>query len=293
MSRPPRRWIDLHLHSTASDGAFAPAKLIEMAKARNLSAVALTDHETTAGLAEAAVAAASAGIEFVPGIEVAAEHARGTMHILGYFIVTDSKPLEALLSRILAKRRERNDAILGRLTELGIELDRERLDQSADGPLLTRPHIARALMHCGAAGSFKEAFDRYLADGAAAWVPRELPSAEEIIHAIRKASGIASLAHPSMLGHASHLELETVLRRLCDAGLQAVEVYHPNHTSQQTRLFVEMAARFDLSVTGGSDFHAFDAHRDGCGFGKIRTPYAFLAPLRKRAATGGDSVSSP
>ncbi|MFH1417049.1 MAG: PHP domain-containing protein [Planctomycetota bacterium] len=283
MSREPRRWIDLHLHSTASDGAYAPAKLIGMAKARGLCAVALTDHETTAGLSEAATAAAEAGIEFVPGIEVAARRNRGTMHILGYFIDAGSTALNGFLSEMLAKRHERNRAVLDRLAELGIELDREKLKRSADGPVVTRPHIARALVHSGLAGSFKEAFDRYLADGAAAWVRREKPTAEEAIGTIRGAGGVATLAHPSTLGHASHLELETLVRSLCDAGLQGIEVYHPDHTSQQTRLFVEMAARFDLAITGGSDFHAFDSHRGGSGFGGIRVPYAVLAPLRKRA----------
>jgi len=283
MSSQPRRWIDLHLHSTASDGAYAPAKLIDMAKARGLCAVALTDHETAAGLAEATAAAAEAGIEFVPGIEVAAQRARGTMHVLGYFFDAGSSALNEFLNKVLAKRHERNRAILGRLAELGIELDREKLERSADGPVLTRPHIARALVHSGVAGSFKEAFNRYLADGAAAWVRREIPTAEKAIDAIRGAGGVASLAHPSMLGYTSHLELETVLRGLCDAGLQGIEVYHPDHTSQQTRLFVEMAARFDLAMTGGSDFHAFDSHRGGGGFGGIRVPYAVLEPLRQRA----------
>ncbi len=276
------------MHSTASDGVYPPAKLMQMARARGLAAVALTDHDTVAGLAEAERAASEAGLEFVPGIELAAEHGRGTLHLLGYFIDAGCAVLSSLLTEVVELRNERNRAIVERLARLGIEIDYERLVADCEAAAVGRPHIARAMVRCGAASNLQDAFDRYLGSGGAAYVERRLSSAETAIGAIRRAGGVASLAHPSQLGCESRLELETVLRRLMNAGLGAIESRHPDHTAQQTEQYDRLAKRFGLARTGGSDFHALgNRHQRGIGFGRVKVPHDWLATLRDRAPAAG------
>ena len=291
MPRPdPRRWIDLHMHSTASDGAFAPAKLMELAKLRGLSAVALTDHDTTAGLAEAAAKAGEIGLDFVPAIELAAERSRGVLHILGYFVDADAPGLKTFLADIVAKRDERNRAILERLAAMGTSIDPAFLT-ATPGTTIGRPHIAEALVRAGAASSFHDAFTRYLARGAAAFVERRTAEAEEVIAVIRAARGVASMAHPSQLRCESHLELVTVLHRLREAGLAALEVRHPDHSADQTRVYTELAFRLSLACSGGTDFHSLGARLDrGVGFGKVRVPYEWLDELRNRRSAASNAA---
>ncbi len=284
MTKYEKRWIDLHLHSTASDGVYPPARVIEMAQARHLSAVALTDHETTAGLAEAAAAAAALGIEFVTGIELPAAHVRGTLDILGYFIDPSSVEIQRLLERLRESRTRRNAAIIDNLRKLGIVLNDDDLRVPAERGHVGRPHIAECLVRKGVVSTHRQAFNCYLADGAAAWVRRELPAAGDVIAGIRAAGGVASLAHPAHLGYASHLELETLVGRLRDAGLDAVEVYHPDHRLDQIRLYEAIARRYRLAITGGSDFHSLmGGSLRGAGFCRTRIPYEVLSSFRSRA----------
>jgi predicted metal-dependent phosphoesterase TrpH len=281
MPAAERRWIDLHMHSTASDGAFSPGRLMELAHIRGLHACALTDHDTTAGLAEAGAAAARLDLEFVPAIELAAERTRGVLHILGYFIDPASPALNKHLAEIIARRDERNRGILERLAALGIHLEPDAIAREAAG-IVGRPHIAQALVRIGAARDLPDAFARFLGNGAAAQVERRTAPAAEVIGAIRAAGGIASLAHPTQLKCESALELETVLHDLRDSGLQAIEVRHPDHAPAQADDFLELAQRLQLIPTGGSDFHALATRIEhGVGFGKVRVPYEWLAQLRQ------------
>ncbi len=281
---PSGRYIDLHLHSTASDGVYAPAKVMEMAAARGLAAVALTDHDTVAGLEEARSAAQRVGIEFVTGIELAAEYPRGTMHILGYGIDVGNSGLLALTKEIVAAREIRNRAILDNLAGMGIRIDYDDLKSRHPRAVIGRPHIAAALIRYGAASNFQDAFDRFLGRGAAANVERTSPSAATIIGAIRGAGGAAVLAHPSQLKCASRLELETILHNLRSEGLSGIEVTHPDHRSDQTEDYTAFARQLGLATTGGSDFHAFPADATRIGFGRTRVPYAWLDALRSRMA---------
>ena len=281
---PSGRYIDLHLHSTASDGVYAPAKVMEMAAARGLAAVALTDHDTVGGVEEARQAAARVGIEFITGIEFAAEYPRGTMHILGYGINPSEPGLLALIDEIIASREARNRAVLDRLAAMQIRIDYDELKKRHPRAVIGRPHIAAALVRGGHAANFQDAFDRLLGRGGAAHVERASPSAERIIGVVRDAGGAAVLAHPSQLKCASRLELETVLHRLRAAGLAGIEVIHPDHQSDQTRDYIEHAAKLGLVTTGGSDFHAFPADAKRIGFGRTRVPYAWLEALQSRMA---------
>ena len=281
---PTGRYIDLHLHSTASDGAYAPAKVMAMAAARGLVAVALTDHDTVAGVGEARQAAEQAGIEFVAGIELAAEYPRGTMHILGYGVAPGDPGLLALIGEIVATREARNRAILAKLSVMNIHIDYDDLKARHPGAVIGRPHIAAALVRHGAASSFQDAFERFLGRTGVAHVERANPSAARIIAVIRGAGGAAVLAHPSQLKYESRLELETILHGLRAAGLAGVEVIHPDHRSDQTEDYIAQAGRLGLAMTGGSDFHAFPADATRIGFGRTRVPYAWLEALRSRMA---------
>lgn len=274
------RYIDLHMHSTASDGAYTPAKVMEMAAARGLAAVALTDHDTVAGLEEARSAAGRVGVEFIAGIELAAEYPRGTMHILGYGIDPIDTALLSLLGEIVDAREARNRIILDKLASVGIRIDIDDLKRRHPRAVIGRPHIAAALVRQGAASSFQDAFERFLGRGGAAFVERPSPPAHRIINVIRNAGGAAVLAHPSQLKCESRLELETVLHGLKAAGLAGIEVIHPDHRSDQTSDYLDYAGRLGLATTGGSDFHAFPADSTRIGFGRARVPYAWLEALR-------------
>jgi len=275
-----QRYIDLHLHSTASDGAYRPARLVEMAHARDLSAIALTDHDTTAGLAEAAERAPQLGIEFVPGIELEAFHPRGVMHILGYFIDAECPALETFAGQARVRRAERNRAILEKLEPQGIRIGPLEFE-GREIDTIGRPHIADALVRLGHARSFRAAFDDYLGEKGAAYVALQLPRAEDAIAAIRSAGGFASLAHPVRLRAESLLELKTTLKRLRAAGLGGLEVWHPSHSAAQVRDYAEMCVAMELCPTGGSDFHRLPpSAQRGVGFGSRRLPYEILEWMR-------------
>lgn len=277
------RWADLHMHSTASDGGYAPTKLMNMAAARRLAAVALTDHDTIDGLAEAAQAAATHGMEFVPGIELEARQGRRVVHILGYFIDAASPELLRQLADERQRRDQRNREIVSRLAALGIRLDYDALVKANGGRPLGRPHLANELVGLGIVSSFRQAFSRYLGSGAAAYMPRVVREAGEAVAMIRAAGGVASLAHPSRVGCETSLELENVVRRLQEAGLAALEVSHPDVTGEFARVCERLATKLDLVPTGGSDFHRFvGAERPGTGFYGHRVPCEWIAALRAR-----------
>lgn len=279
------RWADLHMHSTASDGGYAPAKLMSMAAARRLAAVALTDHDTIDGLTEAAQAATTHGMEFVPGIELEARQGRRIVHILGYFIDATSPALLRALADERQRRDQRNREIVARLAALGIRLDYDALVNANGGRPLGRPHLANELVSLGIVSSFRQAFARYLGSSAATYVPHVVREANEAIAMIRAAGDVASLAHPSRVGCETSLELENVVRRLGEAGLAALEVSHPDVTGEFARTCERLARKLDLAPTGGSDFHRFvGAERSGTGFYGHRVPCEWIASLRERRA---------
>lgn len=281
MTVPARRWIDLHLHSTASDGRYAPSKVMEMAAARGLSAVSLTDHDTTAGLVDAESAATRLGLEFVPGIEMEAEYGHHRLHILGYFIDPTNTRLVEALARMVTNRHARNEEMIARLKRMGVEIDYRAICDRHPNAAIGRPHIADELIRMRAVSSFQQAFSRYLGNDAPAYVPRVAPTAAEVIRIIRGVGGIASLAHPGRIRTSSQLELATMVRDLGEAGLGAIEILHPDHNDSTLKLIADLAERFGLLTTGGSDFHTLGtAVTRGTGFAKRRVPYEWLERLR-------------
>lgn len=276
------RYIDLHMHSTASDGGHAPARLMEMAHSRGLSAVALTDHDTTAGLNEAAKRAGELGLEFIGGIELEAAHRAGVMHILGYFVSSGTGALADLSASAAQGRSDRNTAVLDRLAALGHRIDRSELGLR-EISTIGRPHIADALVKRGVVRDFRSAFDEWLGEGGKAFVPLKLASAERVVEAITADGGAAVLAHPVRLKCASSLELRTIAKRLRDAGMIGLEVWHPSHSPDQVRQYEVMARELNLCPTGGSDFHRLPPKVEhGVGFGRVRVTYDVLDALKSR-----------
>lgn len=246
---------DLHTHTTASDGLHRPSEVVRMAAEAGLAAVAITDHDTVAGIAEAVDAGRRFGIEAVPGVELSTSLDGQDIHILGYYIdFRDS----LLLSRLVSQRKardSRNEGIVARLNELGIGLTMEQVAKAAGRKpgveeTIGRPHIAEALVRIGAAGSVQEAFDRYLAKGRAAYVdPPPRISPLQAFEWIREAGGAAIVAHPGLYGD------EGLAVRLLESGADGLEAYHSDHTDEQAERFRRLAERYGKMVTGGSDFH--------------------------------------
>lgn len=273
--------IDLHTHTTASDGRLTPDALVARARAAGVTVLSVTDHDTTAACAIAARAAAAAGVEFVPGIEITAIVDEGDVHVLGYFIDTQSSALEAFLVEQRQRRVDRVREMVARLATHGITLDAEAiLEPALSDPKRSvgRPWIARALVDGGHVADNDEAFDRWLERGRPGFVPRGGARPEEVFSLVHDAGGLASLAHPIHVGH------DDWLPGFVAAGLDALEAYHSDHDRATTRKYVALAARLGVAVTGGSDFHADDSHGSSMP-GRVSLPRDAYEQFKARRAS--------
>lgn len=277
--------IDLHLHTTYSDGSLPPAEVLELAQKAGVNALAITDHDIVDGIPEAIEAGRRLGIEIIPGVEVSSRYRDTELHILGYFLDREDPLLLTRLARLRAGRHERNPRIVEKLNELGLALTYEEVKARAGSDSVGRPHIARVLMEKGYVKSAKEAFDRYLGEDKPAYVPRELPEPAEAMAWIREARGLAVLAHPTWVKESAE-----GLFKLCETlkgeGLTGIEAHYSTHKPQQTTSYLHMAKRLDLLVTGGSDFHGLTKPEIevGLGRGGLTVPEKLLEPLRRAAA---------
>ena len=274
--------IDLHTHSTASDGKLSPAELMRHAQAVGIEVIALTDHDTLSGLEEASGEAARIGVELIPGVEISAENDPGTLHMLGYFVDTSDAELVETLSWLRGGRDDRNHIILSKLAELGCPLEWDEVASFAGGESMGRPHIASAMVNRGYVSSFNDAFDRYLGKGAAAYTDRDKMTPEIAIKCIRSAGGLPVLAHPQTLS-LSDDELSDLLSRLTSMGLAGVEVYYYSHSEEETALYSSLARKYGLIVTGGSDFHGpgMIETRLGVGRGNMKIPKSIADDLKQ------------
>jgi predicted metal-dependent phosphoesterase TrpH len=276
--------IDLHLHTTHSDGSLPPADVLTLAGKTGVTALAITDHDIVNGIPEAMDVGERLGIEVIPGVEISSRYGDGELHILGYFIDWKDAELNRRLATLRNSRHDRNPRIIEKLNELGLAVTYDEVRALAGTESVGRPHIARVLMSKGYVASAKEAFDRYLSEGAAAYVPRDLPAPAEAITWIRAARGVAVLAHPTWVKESAE-----GLYRLCDKlkgeGLGGIEVHYSTHTAQQTAEYLNIAKRLDLLVTGGSDFHGVTKPdiEVGVGRGGLKVPEQLLDPLKKAA----------
>ncbi len=246
--------MDLHAHTTASDGDQTPTQLVKMAKSVGLTTIAVTDHDTLGGLHEAIEAGRSLGVEVIPGIEISCVIERGQCHMLGLFIDPDSPQLKHKLQELQDARRARNDALVKKLNDLGIPFALEDAIVFAGRDLVARPHFARALVAKGVVSTLQEAFDRYLAEGAAASVPKEKLSPAQGIEMIKEAGGAAILAHPNNLKLPFDETLQALLR-MKDVGLDGYEARYNSHTAAETSQYLHFAKNNGFITAGGSDFH--------------------------------------
>ncbi len=309
---------DLHIHSTASDGTTPPARLASQAHRAGLRAIALTDHDTTAGIPAAAAACARHGIDFVPGIELSAQapvasgqaEATGTLHLLGYFVRHDDPTLLDIQQQVLHARNDRNPQMIQRLRDLGVDITYDEVLQLARGsgarpsrtvpdgsrddrgspasthqpphrtPVIGRPHIAQVMVNKGYVKSIHEAFRRYIGQGAAAYVRKDRLPPDQAIAAIRNAGGLAVLAHPVQLRLPDLDALTRFVAHLKTIGLAGLEVRHPDHTPADVRSFESLARQLNLLPTGGSDYHGT---RKTIPLASQQVPYTWFQALRAAA----------
>ena len=276
--------IDLHLHTRFSDGSLTPAEVVTLAHQAGVTAMAITDHDIVDGIPDAMEAAAKLGIEIIPGVELSSRFNGQELHVLGYFFDWHDRIFQDHLTRQRLSRHARNPRTIERLNVLGLELSEDDVRAKAGSDSVGRPHIAQVLVEKGYVRDTREAFDRYLGEGAAAYVPRSLADTGDVIAWIRDAGGVPVLAHPTWTRREGE-SLYNLCASLKEAGLLGLEVFYSTHTRTQTSRYLELAKQLDLLVTGGSDFHgaANPAIRVGRGKGNLKVPATLLEPLRRAA----------
>ncbi|RJX28562.1 MAG: PHP domain-containing protein [Desulfarculus sp.] len=276
--------IDLHTHTTASDGSLSPAALVAAAQEAGLAAVAVTDHDSIAGLAEALAAGQERGLEVVPGVEISLQRpGGGSMHLLGLWVDPEDPGLNQGLAWLQRARAQRNPRIVDRLNGLGVPLTLAEVQAAAAGGQVGRPHFAQVLVDKGVAANRQEAFGRFLKRGAPAYVDKARFAPAQGLALLRAAGGLPVLAHPGLLDLHPAV-LEELLRELKGLGLEGLEAYYSEHDPALERRLLGLAARLELAVSGGSDFHGGlkPDIRLGTGLGTLRVPAALLAGLKAR-----------
>jgi predicted metal-dependent phosphoesterase TrpH len=277
------KFADLHLHTRFSDGTFSPEELVLQAQNHGLACIALTDHDTVEGCAPAAAACAAVHMEFIPGAELTAEHEDVEVHILGYFLNIHNQTLLKRISKFQEVRQSRIHEMVAALNRLGVPLKVESVFALANCQSPGRPHVARALVKEKLINSLDEAFDKYLKKGRPAWVPKTKMSACEGIELIHEAGGLAVMAHPGLN------RTDEIIPDLVDAGMDGIECFHTKHSTAMSERYLEIADKYNLLVTGGSDCHGFSKVRPLIG--TVKLPYEHVEKL-KAAVAGRKNASA-
>jgi hypothetical protein len=270
------KFADLHLHTQFSDGTFTPEELAGHGARLGFAALALTDHDSVEGCARMAAACAAAGIEFIIGAELTAEHEDTEVHILGYFLDAENQTLLTEIARFQAVRQQRIHEMVARLNGVNVPLAAESVFALANCKSPGRPHVARALVKAGLVGHLDEAFEKYLKKGRPAWVPKTKVSALESVGLIHQAGGLAVMAHPGLN------RTDEIIPALVDAGLDGIECFHTKHSTALSERYLEIADRFHLLVTGGSDCHGFSKGKPLIG--GVKLPYAHVEKMKQAVA---------
>jgi predicted metal-dependent phosphoesterase TrpH len=265
------KFADLHLHTHFSDGTFTPEELVERAHKLGFAAIALTDHDTVEGCERAAIACKAAGMDFIPGAELTAEHADTEVHILGYFLDTQNAVLLERIAKFQSVRQNRIHEMVAALNHLGIPLKAEAVFALANCKSPGRPHVARALVKEKLIGNLDEAFERFLKKGRPAWVPKTKMSALEAVELIHQAGGLAVMAHPGLN------RTDDIIPALVEAGLDGIECFHTKHSTVMSERYLEIAEKHHLLVTGGSDCHGFS--KKAPLIGTVKLPYDHVERL--------------
>ncbi|MFQ3548771.1 MAG: PHP domain-containing protein [Armatimonadota bacterium] len=264
---------DLHIHSTYSDGRMTPAEIIQIASDRGLSAVSITDHDNIDGLEEAILEAKKHNIELVPGIELSANIMDTEVHILGYYINWQDVGFVDRLNQIKSVRNQRGLKMVEVLNNQGLNLCFDRVEEIAQGGVVGRPHIARAIVETGAVSTVDAAFGKYLGDKLPAYIPASTITGEEAIDLIKSVGGVASLAHPGKLKNVD------IIKTALESGMKAIEVWHPDHSRSNRNFLKKFASSNSIIPTGGSDAHYSDK-RTGYGVGQVTISYDFVERLK-------------
>lgn len=274
--------VDLHVHSNKSDGTFTPSELVTMAIEKNLTALALTDHDTTDGLEELANAAAGKPLAVVPGIELSTEYEGKDIHIVGLFIDPTQSDFRAHLKAFVESRDDRNRKMCANLQEAGIPISYEALQEANPGSVITRAHYGTWLLEHGVVSSVADAFSKYLGDHTPYFVPREKVTPQQAVSLIQKAGGLAILAHP-ILYRMSRERLDILVRRLKEVGLTGIEAIYATYNSREENQIRQLASKYDLLLSGGSDFHGFAKPKLelGTGYGHLCVPDEVYFSLKK------------
>ena len=276
--------VDLHCHTTVSDGGLSPRELVGRAADLGIEVLAITDHDTTEGVPAALAEGKRRGMVVVPGVEISAVSGREEIHLLGYFVDSDDPGLQGLLSRAREARRTRARKMLDRLTELGLPVEWDRLVEVSGGSgSIGRPHVATTLLEAGHVSSYDEAFDLWIGRGGPAYVERYKVRPEAATELLKKSGGLPVLAHPFIYSRDGRrrlgLDLKHWLPRLRDAGLEGIEVYYPNYPPEARHHLLELAVQHGLLITGGSDFHGGML---GNRLGSVAVPWAVWEGLERR-----------
>lgn len=279
--------VDLHLHTTVSDGALRPEELVRAASIAGIQVMAVTDHDSVDGIRDAERAASDLSIQVIPGIEVSASLDGDDVHVLGYFLDPDDRVLREALSRLQEGRVAQARSMVERLAELGWPLDWDRVMAIAQGGSIGRPHIARALIERGYVGSVDEAFSRFLRRGGPGYVEGQKLLPQEAVSLIKEAGGVPSLAHPIIVGASDYrLDLDRLLPVMVEAGLDGIEAYYKGYTPEVTAFLFGLASRYRLVPTGGSDFHGGGVVADA-ELGAVEVPWETVERLRGRQRRPG------
>lgn len=275
------RKIDLHTHTTCSDGVLSPADLVKKAKEIGLSALAITDHDTTAAWTQASHAAVLLDMELVSGVEISTKHQGMTVHILGYLFDPAHEGLQASLQRYIEARNRRNPLILEKLEEMGFPLTMEEVRAFSGGTVVNRPHFAEAMIDRGYVKSRQEAFERFLGDHAPAYVPKEVYSVKQAVDMLHAAGGVAVIAHPDQFRNNNLTQTLHVLQWLAELGVDGIEAYHGECKPDNALQYARLAEELGLFVTGGSDYHGDTKHRDlGVVSGVEYIPYECMEQMK-------------
>lgn len=281
--------VDLHLHTTVSDGALRPAELVTAAAAAGIRVMAVTDHDSIDGIREAQTAASGLSIEVIPGIEVSASLNGDEIHVLGYLLDQDDRTLREVLRRLQADRIAQAKEMVGRLGALGCPVEWDRVKEIAQSGSVGRPHIARALVERGYVGSVDEAFTRFLRRGGPGYVEGNKLLPQDAVGLIKAAGGIPSLAHPIIVGaNDYHLDLPTLLPVMAEAGLEGIEAFYKGYTPEITTSLLALAAEYRLVPTGGSDFHGGGVVADAY-LGAVEVPWETVELLQARKRRSGQA----
>ena len=276
--------IDLHIHTTASDGTASPAQVVRMAGELGLSAISVADHDTVSGCGEAMAEGRALGVEVVPGVEFSSRYGR-TIHILGYFLNTESPALTRVLDWIVAERDQRNEKMAALMAADGIPVDYAEM-KARFGPVIGRPNFGQLLVALGYAESVQDAFDRYIEKGQPYYLPRKMLSIERSVEVIREAGGVPVLAHPFQY-RLEEPALRQLIEHCMDHGLLGLECRYSLYDEQQSQYLLSLAREYSLAPTGGSDFHGSNKPhiRLGVGTGSLAVPAEWLESLRALAVS--------